>query len=160
MKKRRTLKTSYETSYETSCKTNYETSYKTSHTKIYAGLLFAALSLGAVACKNSGNASGSASASSDKVAKIIFVGKKNACACTKKRVRASWRALEAALDKKKDLPVQRLNIDTEASKVAPYKKQRAMVALPAIYFVDAKGKVVNMLQGKVSEKKLRAAINR
>ena len=97
-------------------------------------------------------------AAAAKVSKIVFVGKQKACDCTRERVQATWVALQKALGTPAKLPVERLQIDTEGSKVEPYRKQRPMMALPAIYFVDAKGKVLNQLQGEVAEEQIRAAI--
>jgi len=86
-----------------------------------------------------------------KVAKIVFVGKENACECTRKRVDAGWDALQKALGTPPKLPVVKLQIDTQSSSVDPYKEQQAMVALPAIYFVDAQGLVLELLQGDITK---------
>lgn len=93
-----------------------------------------------------------------KVEKIVFVGRKHACPCTKRTIDASWSALQKALGKPAKLPVERLQIDTESEKVAPYRKQKPMMALPAIYFVDGKNAVLELLQGEVTEKQIVAAL--
>jgi len=84
------------------------------------------------------------------VAEIVFVGKQNACDCTRKRIEDSWTALQKALGTPAKLPVERLQIDTDEAQVEPYRQQKAMMALPAIYFVDDKATVLELLQGEVT----------
>jgi hypothetical protein len=85
-----------------------------------------------------------------KVAKIIFVGKERPCDCTRKALDAGWSALQKALGTPAKLAVERLQVDTEAAKVEPYRQQKPIMALPAIYFLDGKGTVVELLQGEVT----------
>jgi hypothetical protein len=82
--------------------------------------------------------------------RIIFVGKEHACDCTRKSVDAGWEALQKALGTPAKLPVERLQIDTQGDKVAPYRQQKPIMALPAIYFVDGKDMVLELLQGEVT----------
>jgi hypothetical protein len=89
-----------------------------------------------------------------KVARIVFVGKEHACDCTRKRVDTGWAALEKALGTPAKLPVETLQADTQEEQVEPYRKMRAMMALPAIYFIDASGGLVEMLQGELTEAKV------
>ena len=85
-----------------------------------------------------------------KVTKIVFVDKEHACDCTRKTVEAGWAALQQALGTPAKLPVERLQIDTQPDKVAPYRAQKAIVALPAIYFLDGSSIVLELLQGEVT----------
>ena len=85
-----------------------------------------------------------------KVTRIVFVGKEHACDCTRKTVDDGWAALQKVLGTPAKLPVERLQVDTEADKVAPYRQQKPIMALPAIYFIDAKGVVMELLQGEVT----------
>jgi len=89
-----------------------------------------------------------------KLAKIVFVGKEHPCDCTRKALDSGWAALQKALGAPAKLPVERLQVDTEAQKVEPYQKQKPFVALPAIYFLDGKGAVVELLQGEVSPEQI------
>jgi len=93
-----------------------------------------------------------------KVRRIVFVGKEHACDCTRKTVEGAWAVLEKALGAPAKLPIERLQIDTQADKVAPYKQQKPIMALPAIYFLDGKGAVVGFLQGEVTEDQVQAAL--
>lgn len=138
-------------------------------TNLTTVLLGLALSLATAGCNNPSNAAtGQASAQTQaaaspaaaKVTRVVFVGKQNACDCTRRTVDAGWAALQKALGTPAKLPVERLQIDTEGEKVAPYRKQRPMMALPAIYFVDGKNVVLELLQGEVSEAQIAAALGK
>lgn len=91
-----------------------------------------------------------------KVAKIVFVGKEHACDCTRKAIDASWTALQSVLGTQALVPVEQLKIDTEGAKVEPYHKQKAIMALPAIYFLDEKGVATEVLQGEVNVDQVKA----
>jgi len=95
-----------------------------------------------------------------KATRIVFVGQKEACNCTRRAVDAGWAALETALGKPAKLPVARLELDTEAAKVEPYWVQKALNEVPAIYFVDANDVVVELLQGEVTAEQIGAAMRR
>lgn len=125
------------------------------------------LSLMTVACKRSQAAVGasatdttstaqavSADQSIARATRIVFVGKEHACDCTRKSVNAGWAALQKALGTPAKLPVERFQIDTEGAKVEPYRKQKPIMALPAIYFVDGKGGVLDLLQGEVTSEQI------
>jgi hypothetical protein len=90
--------------------------------------------------------------------RIVFVGKEHACDCTKKSVEAGWAALQKALGTPAKLPVERLQVDTQGDKVTPYRQQKPMMALPAIYFVDGKGTVLELLQGEVGEAEIASVL--
>lgn len=140
---------------------------KTLLTTIAAAGLVVSLSVLATGCKQEVAASQQAPTTSEpvkaaatesKIAKVVFVGKQNACDCTRKRVDAGWAALQKALGTPAKLRVERLQIDIDGAKVEPYRKQKAMMTLPAIYFVDGKATVLELLQGEVTAEQLQAAI--
>jgi hypothetical protein len=85
-----------------------------------------------------------------KVTRIVFVGKEHPCDCTRKALDAGWAALQKALGTPSKVPVEKLQVDTDGSKVDPYRNQKPIMALPAIYFLDGKGTVVDLLQGEVT----------
>ena len=95
-----------------------------------------------------------------KVAQIVFVGKKNACPCTKKSIDAGKKALQVVLGNKSRYRLEELNFDVDADreKLDALREKRAMVALPAIYFLDPAGEVKELLQGEVTEAKIRAVL--
>lgn len=117
---------------------------------------------GAAASRQAASASEpvSTAATGSTIARVVFVGKQNACDCTRRRVEASWAALQQALGTPAKLPVERLQIDVDGAKVAPYTKQNAVMALPAIYFVDGEARVVKLLQGEVTDTQIAAALGR
>jgi hypothetical protein len=92
-----------------------------------------------------------AAAATPKLSKIVFVGKEHACDCTRKAVDASWTALQKALGPAAKLPIEKMYVDTEAARVEAYRSQKPIMALPAIYFVDGQGTVLDQLQGEVNE---------
>ena len=93
-------------------------------------------------------------------AKIIFVGKLNACQCTRKTIDATWAELQQALGAPARLPVQQLQIDTEGEQVEIYRMGRPILALPAIYFLDEQGQILEQLQGEVTAAQIAAVLAR
>jgi hypothetical protein len=137
-------------------------------TILFLGITFL-LSIATAGCQRSRAATGASSVPSatqaaaakpdtPKVARIIFVGKEHACDCTRKSVDAGWAALQKALGTPAKLPVERFQVDTEADKVAPYRQQKPIMALPAIYFVDGKNTVIELLQGEVTTEQVAAIL--
>jgi len=125
------------------------------------------LSVLVTACKQDGTASQHTTTAMEpvraataglKIAKIVFIGKQNACDCTRKRVGDTWAALQRALGTPGRLPVERLQIDTDQARVEPYRRQKAVMALPAIYLVDDKATVLDLLQGEVTHAQIAAAL--
>jgi hypothetical protein len=90
--------------------------------------------------------------------KIVFIDKEHGCACTQKRVDAGWAALQAALAGKATPTVERLHSDTEAAKAGPYEKLRPLLTVPALYFIDGKGGLVELLQGEVTTAQIQAVL--
>jgi hypothetical protein len=88
------------------------------------------------------------------------VGKEHACDCTRKSIDAGWAAVHKVLGTPAKLPIERMQIDTEGAKVEPYRTQKPIMALPAIYFVDSKGTVLELLQGEVSAEQVESALGR
>jgi hypothetical protein len=95
---------------------------------------------------------------SAEVTKVVFVDKEHACQCTQKRVNDGWAALQGALAARPTLPIERFHADTQPEAAEPYNKMRAMMALPALYFVDSKGGLVDLLQGEVTQAQIQAVI--
>lgn len=93
-----------------------------------------------------------------KVARIVFVGKEHACDCTRKTVEAARATLQKALGTPAKLPVETLQLDTQSGQVEPYKAMRPIMALPAIYFIDGKGGLVEMLQGEITDAQISAIL--
>jgi hypothetical protein len=137
--------------------------------KLATTLLVFTLSFAAAACNRPSNAASepmsaakmsSPTPTVPKATRIVFVGKEHACDCTRKALDAGWAALQKALGTPAKLPIERLQVDTEGEKVEPYRTQKPIMALPAIYFVDGKGAVLELLQGEVSAEQVESALRR
>jgi hypothetical protein len=98
--------------------------------------------------------------STAQVVRIVFVGKEHACDCTRKKVDTALAALQSVLGTPPKLPIEMLKVDTEEDKVEPYRKQRPMMAIPAIYFVDGKSGVVEMLQGEITAEQIASIVKK
>jgi hypothetical protein len=95
-----------------------------------------------------------------KIAKVVFIDKEHACDCTRGRVEGTWAALQAALGTPPSLPVERMHGDTESAKAEAYTTAKPLVALPGVYFIDARGAVVDTLQGEVTTDQISAVLKR
>ena len=86
------------------------------------------------------------------------MGKENACECTRKAIEATAKALQAALGQPARLPIERLASDVDRERVAALRAKKPMLALPALYFLDAQEGLVTLLQGEQTEAQIRRAI--
>ncbi len=86
-----------------------------------------------------------------KVAKVIFVGQKDACHCTKDRIKGSWDALQGALIGTNGIEVQRIEVDVDEAMVDKLDKLGRIMVVPGIYLMDSHGKLVKFFQGQVSQ---------
>ncbi len=93
------------------------------------------------------------------VAQIVFIDKEKACDCTAKRIKDSWTALQEALGKESALPIERIHMDTQVAEAESYRTQRAFMVAPAIYFLDANGQILELLQGEVSSEQVKKVIS-
>ncbi len=132
--------------------------------RIY-GLFILGLALGlaqsAGACRRSGTPAGALKKKAgEKVARIVFVGQKDACDCTKKRVKLSWEALQFSLKKHASVKVERLTLDADADqgKVKALRSQRRFMTVPALYFFNPQGRLVAMLEGELDPDQIAAAL--
>jgi hypothetical protein len=92
------------------------------------------------------------------VARIVFVGQREACDCTKNRIATTWKALETALADRKDLPVEKLELDVDQAKAEQYEQLQPLMTAPGVYLLDGKDGLVKMLQGELTVAQLTAAI--
>jgi len=91
------------------------------------------------------------------VTRIVFLDKENCCQCTRAATDASWAALQEALGDA-SIPIERIHVDTQADQAGPYQGMQAMMAVPGIYFLDASGGLVGMLQGEVTAAQVGAVL--
>ena len=77
---------------------------------------------------------------------------------SRKRVDDSLAALQTALEGRPDISTEELQADIDQANVAPYKKMRPIMVLPAIYVLDGSGALVQMLQGEVTTGQITEAV--
>ncbi len=96
--------------------------------------------------------------SSAKVASIVFVTKEHPCECTRKKIEAVETALRQVLGNPSKVPVEILKADIEPEKIEPYRQQKPVVALPAVYFVAGRKAGLAWLQGEVPAAQIQDAL--
>jgi hypothetical protein len=135
-------------------------------------LLSLSLVLAAVGCKESRASTEAAASATQAVTpapaaaaksvavttKIVFVDKEHGCQCTAKRVDASWSALQGAIAGKATPVVERIHVDTQPEMAEPYSKLRPMMTLPALYFIDGQGGLIELLQGEVTTEQIQKVL--
>lgn len=99
-----------------------------------------------------------ATAKKSPVARLAFLDKAEACECTQKTINKGWGSLQAVLGSGNPMPVDRIHVDTQADQAAPLLAQRKIIAVPALYLLDANGFVIDMLQGDIEESDVRKAL--
>ena len=119
----------------------------------------ALLLLSTVACRpTQPESSGQAeSASAASIARVVFVDKEECCDCTQNRIDGTWQSLTTAIEGA-DIEVERLHNDTQEAAVAPYQEMRPIMVIPAIYFFDGDGNLVEQLQGELTVDQIRGVI--
>ena len=91
----------------------------------------------------------------DRVKRLVLVVHAKGCLCTRRDVAKAMRALAAVLGARRDQMVEQQDWDKDRARVLRYRSQRRFIALPALYFIDAKGKVVGLLEGDIQPKWIR-----
>ena len=97
--------------------------------------------------------------SATRVARIVFIGKQDACDCTRARIDGSFAALQSALGGREEIPVERLRVDVDEQRVATYREMRSIMVLPAIYLLGGSGELTEMLQGEITAEQFLTAID-
>lgn len=101
--------------------------------------------------------SGAAPTVAHPVDRVVFVGQEECCECTHERIEASWLALLEAVGD--DGPsIERLQSDVDAEKVGPLQDLRPILVIPALYFLDREGRLVDQLQGELDAARIRAVL--
>jgi hypothetical protein len=139
--------------------------------RAYTSLLTAVLGIAALvlaaSCKQDVAASGQTATANaqakqpvktSKVAKLVFIGKKNACDCTRARVDGSLAEIQKALTRHSNIAVEQLHVDVDAEAVASYQKLRPIMVLPAIYLLAGSGNLVDVLQGEVTAEQVQKVL--
>jgi hypothetical protein len=92
------------------------------------------------------------------VAKIVFVGQREACDCTRQRIDTTWAALEQALRERPTIEVEKLERDVNEDEADRYDDLKPLMVAPGVYLLDSDGQLVELLQGKVTVAQLERAL--
>lgn len=104
-------------------------------------------------------ASTAAASAARPVATIVFVGQKEACDCTRNRIDGTWQALQKALEGRSDIEVKRLERDVDEAEADRFDDMKSLMVAPGVYFLDREGKLIQMLQGELTETQLQAVLD-
>jgi len=99
----------------------------------------------------------SAKSGTQKVRRIVFIGKAKACKCDQDRIDSAWKILVKALAQKK-IPVKRLKMDRDGAETELYRSKRPFMVLPAVYFMGSGNKLIKMVQGWLRQDKLKSLL--
>ena len=91
---------------------------------------------------------------------IVFIDKKYACPCTESRINSSWKTLQQSLKDHNNIRVMRIHFDTDKQLAEQYMALKPLMVLPGIYFLNAQGKVVELLQGEVQLNQIMATLKK
>lgn len=114
-------------------------------------------SIGSGSAGNAVEAPAGPPAEASPVTRVVFVDLEKACACTQERIDASWAAMVEALDGR-SVDVDRIHGDTQEQQAQPYLDMKPVMVAPALYFLDAQGRLVQQLQGEVTAAAIREAL--
>ena len=95
---------------------------------------------------------------STKLARIVFIDQEKCCACTRKRIDTSWKALMAVLGFPPTIPLDRYHLDTQEMQAEELLSKKPIMAAPGIYFLDKAGNLIELLQGEVTEAQIKGAL--
>ena len=88
------------------------------------------------------------------ISQIIFIGKKQACDCTRKQIVTTWNVLNEILKEKPSIPVKRIQLDVDVEETKQMRKLKPLMVLPGIYFINKQKKLVKLLQGEVTKEQI------
>ena len=91
---------------------------------------------------------------------MVFIGQKDACACTRKRVDDAWPVVEKTVAGYKDVTITRLQNDVDEEEADRYDEMETIMVAPGIFFMDKDDKLVDALQGEVTEAQITAALKK
>ena len=101
-----------------------------------------------------------AQAGPTRVTKVVFIGQKDSCKCTRERIDKTWPVVDSVLKGYKDITVRKIQIDVEAEEADRYDEMKSIMIAPGIFFMDKDDKLVEMIQGEVSADQVLAALKK
>lgn len=97
---------------------------------------------------------------SPRVKRIVFVGQKEACPCTMRRIERVMPKIEGIVAEYVGVELSKVRIDVEVEEADRYDEMRSMVEIPGVYFLGGDGELVDMLQGEVTAAQIEAVLGR
>jgi hypothetical protein len=92
--------------------------------------------------------------SAQPVTRIVFIGQEKACKCARTRIDVTWAALQSALEAHSQITVESLTMDQDEDEFDPYDEMQSLVVAPGIYFFDAEGRLISLLQGEQTKQQI------
>ena len=88
------------------------------------------------------------------VTRIVFIGQEKACKCARTRIDVTWAALQSALEGHSQITVESLTMDQDEDEFDRYDEMQSLVVAPGIYFLDAEGRLILLLQGEQTQQQI------
>ncbi len=108
--------------------------------------------VGGGAAEKPGGGSGGSEDAGVRVKKVVVVELEECCDCTATRQAKSWEALQAAAQKRGSaVEIVKVAKDKSPEEAELYNALKPIMVTPAVYFFDGEEKLVEMLQGELSE---------
>ena len=95
-----------------------------------------------------------------RVTQVVFIGQKESCPCTRKRIDEAWPVLEKVLGGYENIAVKRLQNDVEVEEADKYDGMQTVMVAPGIFFLDKDDKLVDMIQGAVTEEQIISSLKK
>ncbi|MFH1131838.1 MAG: hypothetical protein V1754_10915 [Pseudomonadota bacterium] len=92
------------------------------------------------------------------VARIVFVGQKQACDCTRNRIETTWNTLSGVIKNRSNIPVKRIERDVDTQEAQKMNNLRPLMVVPGIYFFDKQDGLLELLQGEVAKDQIEKVI--
>ena len=92
------------------------------------------------------------------VSKVLFLDLTDPCKCTKARQEKTWTELQQAV-KGTDIELERVHWDGDNDRAEAFAEERPFSVIPALYFLDAKGNLIDMLQGEITKQQFETMIS-
>lgn len=121
--------------------------------KLFRSLVLIALAIGILGCTTSKKDATETPKAPEgaRVAKVVVLEQESGCECALARQEVTWTNLQAALDGLEKKPaVDVIHFDVEPDAAQPFQDMKAVMVVPALYFLDADGALVATEQGELT----------
>jgi hypothetical protein len=91
-------------------------------------------------------------------ARVVFVDQDHHCPCNAEQIDSAWTIVDRARHRHPGLLVERVHADLDREREAKMRSVSNFWTFPAIYVFDARGQLVALLQGRLSEASITDAL--